>query len=99
MNIGNFGGGGFTTEDQLDDTPTDWFDTEFICTASGGSGSGLRVRVNLTGVSTGSGVGTISVTTDDIIDSGRDYVLGEKVTLTNTNGPGRIEDVEITKVL
>ena len=99
LNIGNFGGGGFTTEvSEVEDTPSDWFDTAFICTASGGSGSGLRVRVNLTGIDT-SGVGTISVTTDDIIDSGRDYVLGEKVTLTNTNGPGRIEDVEITKVL
>ena len=58
----------------------------------------IEVRANLTSVSTGSGVGTISVTTDDIIDS-VEIMFSERSNSNNTNSPGRIEDVEITKVL
>ena len=61
----------------------------YLARGTGGTGTGLEVRVTVSG-------GTASYTYD-IVDGGRDYTIGDIVTLTAVDSGGSIE-VEITQV-
>ena len=82
-------GSGFQYRVTETDVGQDFKDTVYICESSGGSGSGLKARIvqyKLGGFSSA-----------EVVDGGRDYDVGQTVTLINEDGPGSVS-VAITRV-
>jgi hypothetical protein len=99
INLGGFGGSGWSIVVSDRETDINYYSTSYICQASGGSGTGLEVRLTKVPANVHDSVGQISpITVDDIVSRGRDYLKDETVTLSNTQGTGSYSDVEILKV-